>query len=338
MPHDMTSMMVRPTRAWDMSSIRDGVASADLGGAMCGRIVGYWVGEDDDGRFGTAWMCNAADAERFDVAFPVTISVRWDGQGRVTSIELDERFEGSQGITCARSFIERRTRGSMLGTPLRVREPVISDPMSFGCRHVFELVYGLAGFKGYLDDLHLVSGEFHEATADVRTESGLLMCDEIECRGTTSRLDLGFDLDVGDIRFDNQGVLQSTGEIRIGVPTVMVDSEYIHSGVPAATFSGEANAQITSSAVRALTPAWRCVSEIHGNKRGLVFSTLWPPSAYSVFVQGIAQTLFRNNFTYFQHCIGGLQRTTGQPKCVGVIQSLEEAAPIFPELRREDFI
>ena len=266
---------------------------------LCGRQIGYWVGEDDRGGAGTAWMCNMADAERFDVAFPLTLAIRWDQTGVIRSLDIDESFQGSQGIACSRSFIERRARSHIIGVPLRTREPALVEPTNYGCRHVFELVYGLAGFKALLQSRQL---------------------------------------DPGAVSFDRNGVLQGIGAVGVSVPTFVENGVMTANPVPGGSFSGTTNSQVTAMAVRAFAPIWRWVSSRHGQERGMLCSTLWPPSMYSVLVQGLAQILFHNNFTYFQHCVAGLQRTTGRAKCIGCVRSFGEAASIFPEVRRDDFI
>ncbi|EPH06056.1 hypothetical protein HMPREF1531_00704 [Propionibacterium sp. oral taxon 192 str. F0372] len=330
--------LANPSQPWDMEIIRNSVAACDLDGGLCGRLVGYWIGESDQGIVGTAWMCNMADAERFDVAFPLMLSMRWDEAGVVKSFDIDESFQGSQGITCSRSFIERRTRAHVVGVPLRTREPALVEPTNYGCRHVFELVYGLAGFKAFLQERQEKTGLFQESTISHRTDTGLELFDVIECMDRCTEVTVNAELDPGSIAFDRNGVLQGIGTVRVSAPSFVENGVTTAHPVPVGSFSGTTNSQVTAMAVRAFTPIWRWVSGHHGQARGLLCSTLWPPSMYSVLVQGLAQILFHNNFTYFQHCVAGLQRTTGKAKCIGCVRSFDEAASIFPEVRRDDFI
>lgn len=335
---DIAGCLPRPHRPWDAMDIREAVARSDLRGGICGRVLGYWIGEDEHGPLGTAWMCNMANAERFDVTFPVTLTLRWDTLGMVSGLDVDERFEGSQGLTCSRRFIERHARKSLIGHPLRVREPVVAEPLSFGCRHVFELVYGLAAFKQFVDERGEKSGDYGEATINFRAESGLQIRHRTECLGEAVSLALDADLDPAQVEFDQHGVLQKSGDVAVRIAEIMHNNEKIDPGVLPAVISGTTNATVTAMMVRGFTPIWRRVSALYGQPRGLLCSTLWPPSMYSVLVQGLSQILFHDNFTYFQYCVAGLQRASGQPKCVGVIRSLDEAAPIFPELTPDDII
>ena len=334
----VAARLASTSRPWDMESIRDSVAACDLGGGLCGRQIGYWVGEDDRGGAGTAWMCNMADAERFDVAFPPTLAIRWDQTGVIRSLDIDESFQGSQGIACSRSFIERRARSHIIGVPLRTREPALVEPTNYGCRHVFELVYGLAGFKALLQSRQEETGLFQESTISHRTGTGLELNDVIECMDRCTELTVDAELDPGAVSFDRNGVLQGIGAVGVSVPTFVENGVMTANPVPGGSFSGTTNSQVTAMAVRAFAPIWRWVSGRHGQERGMLCSTLWPPSMYSVLVQGLAQILFHNNFTYFQHCVAGLQRTTGRAKCIGCVRSFGEAASIFPEVRRDDFI
>lgn len=334
----VATRLANPSRPWDIESIRDSVAACDLGGGLCGRQVGYWIGEDDRGGVGTAWMCNMADAERFDVAFPLTLIMRWDRAGVIQSLDIDESFQGSQGITCSRSFIERRARAHVIGVPLRTREPALVEPANHGCRHVFELVYGLAGLKAFLQAQQEETGLFQESTISRRTDKGLELHDVIECMDRCTDLTMDVALDPSAVSFDRDGVLQEIGTVQVSASTFAENGVVTAKPVPVGSFSGATNSQVTAMAVRAFTPIWRWVSGRHGQPRGMLCSTLWPPSMYSVLVQGLAQILFHNNFTYFQHCVAGLQRTTGRAKCIGCVRSFDEAASIFPEVRRDDFI
>ena len=66
------------------------------------------------------------------------------------------------------------------------------------------------------------------------------------------------------------------------------------------------------------------------------FSQMWPPTLFGILNQMFALSIYSNSYSYFQHCIRGLQKDDVSCACIGVCEDINECKKYFSDFSIED--
>lgn len=123
------------------------ISETNLKDVSCKRIFGFKISESETTSTLLCWQCNLADINGFDTKLPTTVILEIENANKtIKSVELKENFKGSQGMPCARLFLNRKLKEVLIGEKLSIENKKIQDPLILCCRHTHELVVGAISF------------------------------------------------------------------------------------------------------------------------------------------------------------------------------------------------
>ena len=96
-----------------------------------------------------------------------------DESGRIRSLKIDERSEGSQGRRCDFACLETLCGEKLIGTPLTELGSRVSSAPDVKCLHLFEILSACASFFGTLAARNLTEGSEQEYIAIRPERDGL---------------------------------------------------------------------------------------------------------------------------------------------------------------------
>lgn len=288
------------------------------------RLRGTFVTPTEDGGLELlGWQRNIVRVQKMDVRLPTVIRLRLDGDGRVVSAGLDPSFAGSRGVLCYQPYVTRRLHAALMGKDFGHDAAREVDFADLPCFHVAEVVSDLVGALGVMRAKGMTGFFEQEATDAVQEGDCLVMHSSQEIRGVgrlTHRM--AIDGAYSRIRFDENGEIYACKPltVRTYCEDDLVNVHEVGGDTP--TFH--------RSIIRATRVLQRTLAQRFGtNGAPLMCSNLSPRACIGGFVQAIAGKLYANNYTYILHCLSGLQRHEGSPRCVGGVLSQEEADTYF---------
>lgn len=309
------------------------ISETNLKDVSCKRIFGFKISESETTSTLLCWQCNLADINGFDTKLPTTVILEIENANRtIKSVELKENFKGSQGMPCARLFLNRKLKEVLIGEELSIENKKIQDPLILCCRHTHELVVGAISF--YENYLKTGAKLYNESTFAKIDDDGIDLFDVTNLNDKKLRYNVRFNFKKNDICMNEDGEIYELSNIKVtshmfeNGERILLREDFIEN----AKGAGE----IALILMKVFSKLWKHAGKSFDVKRNFYFSNLWPPSIYGVFVQSIALAIHGGNYAYFQHALSGLQKGCGSPKCVGIVSDIDEALKYFPDFRIED--
>lgn len=305
----------------------------DMRDSICQRVTSYVIKENEQGLLCMAWQCNMAEFTSMTVKLPTALQVQIDHLGIVKEIELLKNFKGSQGIPCSSVYLNRRLKEVVLNTSMYDTGFFLHSKLNCDCRHVNELLCGLSALLEHKEIKNKKECYVYNVSCAKEISTGIMITDEIMVDDQHSISDLDFAFNKSKIEFGKDGGLKK-------MPKMTLHTELIH-GESCQKFdsiledAGTRQALILSF-IKMMHTTWKNTGKSLGVWRDFCFSNLNPTSFYGLFIQCLALILYPDNFNYFQHSVKGLQRAQGQPLCIGMVETINEAEQCFPSFRVED--
>ncbi|MBQ9886955.1 MAG: hypothetical protein IJM37_08890 [Lachnospiraceae bacterium] len=306
-----------------------------LGDTLAMRTLSCNVDKNGDDTVITSFQCNMAQMKTTDIKLPTVIQYVLDDNGIVKSVELMDNFKGSQGISCAHGYLNKRLKEIVSGISFKEDKNILRDDVAFFCRHTFEVTAASVSFYRYLQANGLSEGAFYEETRADETEAGLLVVDKLACNDIHLNTEEKILFSPSNIKMTNDGKIGSLMDFKV-IGTILKDAKTIDCFEE--TIKHENTPELViMSMMRLFNYPWKRVGRELGIKRNFMCTNLVPSSVYGVMVQAIALTLFPNNYNYFQHAMAGLQRNNDVPLCAGMVVNFEEIKKYFPGLEKYMF-
>jgi acyl carrier protein len=279
-----------------------------------------------------AFQRNIIQVQKMDSSLPTVLRGHLDADGRITAFWLTDTFAGSRGVLCYRPYLNRRLQTLLVGR--RLDEVPLGELTSsnFGCFHVAEVVSDLV------------------SAHQVRAAQGLSTFFEQECLDSVQ---------VGDsLRMHGTQEIRGLGEVsyRIEIDSLFSqvhfdDNGGIHSRTPLRMRTYLGAECVADRVVGGATPPEFLLSLQRGTRSllrsvGQALKVTDPPLMCSNLAAGlvgaivlaISSKLYPNNYVYILHCLSGLQRQGGQPRCLGGVQTQAEADTHFSGFRVKDAV
>ena len=322
-------------KAIDDYDFRGSNTDADNSFIVC-RIGGYrYVNLENGCAKIIGWQCNMADIQNYDVKLPTIIEIVTDGEGKISSVMLADNFKGSQGIPCSHTYLNRKLQKYTF-EKFRSDNKVIADDMGTACRHTFELLYGACTFKEWCDGNSLSDCWLSETTsALINGNDEIESYDTVSINGSVYNTKIIISNFRGNIRYNIGGDIADCKNIRfLGFD---IDGEEQIIGEPKILDSSCHN-ETKLKTLKILNRYWKNSGLRAGVKNRFYFSHLWPPTFFGILNQMFAVAVFNNSYSYFQHCIQGLQKASGSCACVGVCENINECSLYFPDFEIDDLL
>ena len=124
----------------------------------------------------TGWQKSIYHFGGLNREVPIAVGLLLDEKGRIRSLKIDERSEGSQGRRCDFACLETLCGERLVGTPLTELGSRVSSAPDVKCLHLFEILSACASFFGTLAARGLTEGSEQELIA-IRPETNGLVSD-----------------------------------------------------------------------------------------------------------------------------------------------------------------
>ena len=298
------------------------------------RVGGYqFIRQEDNTVEMLAWQCNFADIQNYDIQLPTILSISIDQNGIISDIDLHNCFKGSQGIPCCHKYLNRRVK-KYIGEKFDVLSKTLSDPLGTGCRHTFELLFGACAFynKCYSDSVS--KAWISETTSAIITDEGIIAIDRLSINGNESLTKLDISNYKESINYCESGAICSCQNMLINGYNLMGDKiEMI--GAPK-TLSADSKDKFIMKLMKLLSKYWLSSGKNVNVSGHFYYSQLWPPTLFGILTQAFAISIFGNSYSYFQHCIMGMQKDENSCNCIGVCEDIDECSKYFPDFTIED--
>ena len=131
----------------------------------------------------TGWQKSIYHFGGLNREVPIVVGLLLDEKGRIRSLKIDERSEGSQGKRCDFACLETLCGEKLTGTDLAELGNRVSSAPDVKCLHLFEILSACASFYGTLKAQGLQNGTEQEYVAIRPERSGLCSCSTHEILG-----------------------------------------------------------------------------------------------------------------------------------------------------------
>ena len=142
------------------------------------RYRGTVVEHTDSGFAVTGWQKSIYHFGGLNREVPILVSMLLDEAGRIRSLKIDRRSEGSQGRRCDFSCLETFCGEKLIGSPLTELGSRVSSAPDVRCLHLFEILTACSSFFSMLTARGLNSGREQEYVA-IRPERSGLQSDSV---------------------------------------------------------------------------------------------------------------------------------------------------------------
>lgn len=309
------------------------ISETNLKNISCKRMFGFKISEEEKTSLIYCWQCNLADVQGFDTKLPTTVIIKIDNEsGKITDIELKDNFKGSQGMPCARQFLDRRLKSVLINEEFKIENKTLQDPLILACRHTHELVIGAVSF--YEIYKKRKTDSYNENTFASIDDDGIELFNIMDLLEKEVLYNVRFNFRISDICMNEDGEIYEIKYMNIksyifeNGDKILLKEDVIE--------AAKGTREISLIFMKTFSKLWKHAGNQYDIKKNFYFSNLWPPSIYGIFIQSIALAVHGGNYAYFQHALSGLQKGCGNPKCVGIVNDIEEAMEHFPDFKIED--
>lgn len=303
------------------------IQASFLDEAVCGRREGYRIIRLDEGYKILAWQCNMADVQYNDILLPAIITIEIDENMYVSKVQLHSSFKGSQGITCSHRFLNERLKEVLTGMEFKLTNKSITDEHKLYCRHLYELILGACSFLEYCVKNGIEDSYKSESIMTFQSENSMDMVDRLSINGNEIIAKVKFENYIGNILFGVDGEIKKVNGLHIS--SYLLENNVWKQTKDSKVLYAENREEALMKFMKIISGYWVAYGNKLNVKRKFYFSVLYPTSFFGLFTQSIALVIFNKNYSYFQHCINGLQRVNHIPLCLGVIESMEEGKERF---------
>ena len=322
--------------AFDEYFVNESIQKADLSGGVSGRIGGFRYEKKPGGKEILAWQCNLAVTQGFEVKLPTIVHMFVDENNVIQSITLNEQFKGSQGIPCSWKFLNRLLREILLYTDFSLQNKDIVNPKILCCRHTYELVLGACALAARLESENIGDAYLSESTMAYAAEDGgsIESVDRICLNGADAVTRMNLNNFRGSLNYDSSGAVNACDGLTIS-GNIYGDGKFAPLSWEKTINAVNGN-DFKMKMMKAISKFWLDSGKRLGVNKDFYFSHLWPPSLFGLISQALALISFKDNYSYFQHSVSGIQRFDGAPQCIGVIDSVDEGKRLFNGFEETD--
>lgn len=298
------------------------------------RIGGYrYVKHENDTKEILAWQCNMADILNYDIKLPTIIQIWLDQQNRIEKIQLHKSFKGSQGIPCSYKYLNRKLQ-EICGILFRSDEAIIKDEVKTACRHTYELLVGACTLFEWCEEQGETDICYSEATAAYEDNGRIFAIDHTRLgeKTITTKIEVcGYK---GNLQYNRYGAITACKNMEFEAWAIDETREEKIADIK--TIEASSTEEFKIKIMKIFSKYWLSASKRLGVRRRFYFSQIWPTTFFGIMSQMFAFSVFSNSYSYFQHCIRGLQKNETSCACIGVCENLEECTKYFSDFKLED--
>lgn len=340
MPHQnaRARLLLAPDVAQDAAGILRLAASCGYAtldpDSPTARYRGTFLAPTADGGTELAgWQRNIIRVQRMDSSLPTPLRIRLDRDGRVVEVALEKTFAGSRGVLCYQPYLTRRLEELLLGRRFAEVSTGEITSSNFGCFHVAEVLADMMSAQAVAEAKGISTFFEQECLDSVRSGDSMTMFGTQEIRGLgTVSYRVHLDGVFSAVHFDEHGGIYSRTPVMLR--TYLADECLTEREVAGAT-----PPVFLLSLQRATRGLLLGVGAALGvTSPPLMCTNLSPQAFVGALVLAIGAKQYSNNYVYILHCLSGLQRRGGVPRCLGGVETQAEADATFPGFNVRDAV
>lgn len=300
------------------------------------RVGGYrYISAEDGSCRMIGWQCNFASIQNYDICLPTIIVINVGSDNHISSIHLNENFKGSQGIPCSFRYLEKRLQ-AYKGVEFSQKNDIINNDLGTGCRHTFEILYGACALREWCIKNGETDTWASEVTAAYHADGSIVAIDKNSINGIETVTEIDISNFKESIEYDCNGALCRCRDMKIEGFELEEEGKTAIGDAKAITSDNKADFNL--KLLKILSKYWMQSGKRIGIKNKFYFSHLWPTTLFGILVQMFAIVMYSNSYSYFQHCIRGLQKDESHCACIGVCEDVDECMKYFPDFDIEDLL
>lgn len=316
---------------WDFKKLADDIIdkeyfSLDEDVPVC-RYRGTAIRKTENGYEILGWERNVSRIQKMDASLPAILSLTLDAKKRVSRIQMDSRFSGSKGVLCYYPFLNNLIVNNLTG---KILDPAIINELQIEkvcCFHISEIMLSIVSCLQLMEERFLDHLFEEEVLDGVRfgnnvAFAGLQKFSFME-KPTAYQIDVENALNTS--RFDSDGNIYSDGVM--DATSYFGDQELFHLQI-GGNSEKRIYIQLNKLCAKTMETVRKQYTSAPDNR--FLCTVLQSQAFIGVFIQSIAIKMFNNNYTYILHCLKGIQRYSGNPRCIGSVTSQKEADDFFP--------
>jgi hypothetical protein len=292
------------------------------------RFRGTLVTRRGDGLHVVGWQRNVARLQKMEISYPTIITMELDPERRIRHVALDACFKGSKGLLCDHPYLDDTLRRVLQGVQIDERFFQKVQVGLLHCFHVVEVVGGILSCLETLDEQRLPILSEDEVIDSYWLGKDLVTVGAHRMSHVPDVAHFGLVIRGASdhIRFSSNGAIFATAPLPVDV--CMNDRHVLRGEIAGARAASVCQGIKTLSleALGHLKPMF--IDRVKENS--FMCSNLFPQAFIGLLVQVLGMKMYYNNYSYVLHCLKGFHRFRGTPRCVGAVESAEEAARYFP--------
>jgi hypothetical protein len=292
----------------------------------CLRFRGTMIRRLPTGWEIVGWQRNISRLQKFDVSYPTILSFTLDANRRVIAVALDKSYQGSKGLLCHQVYLQRNIERIFGGQRFDFSMARWLRIETLHCFHLLEVMAGVYTGIQLVEEQGWDCLFEEEVTDSYRDHTSFYVLGRQRFDNFNRTLDYSIELpnSLEQMGFNPQGAMISRKpiEFRFFLENELAFSEKIESSrqTPLIKFlkpvCDEATARIALAFLGEL-------------RMDFMASNMFYPAFAGLLVQGVAMKKYYNNLNFVLHTLTALQRMGGIPRCVGAVESKEEADCYF---------
>jgi hypothetical protein len=251
-----------------------------------------------------------------------------DEARRIRSVALDPCFQGSKGLLCHHTYLDENLRSALSGVTVDEQFFKRIQVGALQCFHLVEVVGGILSCLETLDQRTLPVLAEDEVMDAYGVGKSLVITGAQRMSHTLEETHFALVIHgaFDHIRFDAKGTIYANEPFPVDV---YIDDQHILRTEVAGKRATSVCQEIKTLALEALGRVKPTFVE-SANEHSFMCSNLFPQAFIGLLVQIVSMKLYYNNLNYVLHCLKGLQRFRDVPRCIGAVESVEEAVKYFP--------
>lgn len=292
------------------------------------RFRGTYINKSKEGYEIVGWQRNVSRLQKMDVSLPTIISINLDENFIVKKIELDRSFAGSKGLLCNQRYLNENINEKLIG--MKIDSDFFNNIQveKLHCFHITEVMGGVISCLQIMNERNL-DYVFEEEVLDGISDGNDLYIaglQKFSFLDQTVNYTIKFTNALKCVKFSGNGTIACNESF---------DAIFYSDGkeIIKEAFFGKDEKRLCLKIKSFSLTAVNNIKQLFTSDKGNSFmcSNIFPQAFIGLFVQLISMKLYDNNYNYVLHCLNAIQRYGGVPRCIGAIDSYEDAAKHFPK-------
>ena len=282
-----------------------------------------------------AWQRNVARLQKMDVSLPTIVTLTMNEKRVIQDVILHNSFAGSQGLCCSYSYLQRRLDKMLKGNAFTFKNLKLMTAKNLQCFHLQEVLQGALSFLEQCGSGNQLEVDEVETITVIEQADNIKFVNIHEySTGIFIQWELTFFDYKNRFQFGKNGELKNINDLKVSFLSKSPDTDEVFF---CETIHAETNIQAIFSLLEVTKLCWQKIIKQMNLKPTAFYNTNSVPSSLiGLIIQILGTIIFSNNYNYFQHILGALQRHKGIPLCIGIMKDFEEAQIYFPDFNQND--